>query len=337
MNNKMKTALLALLAATTLLAGCSSDDTSAETTTDNTTTTATYPTDTIQMLVPYAAGGDTDLNARILAMYAQEELGEAIVVVNMEGGGGSTAAYEMMGKDPDGYNCLFWHSSILLNDLMGISDFTYEDMEIACITTVSDVGVWVVNADSPYYTVQDIVDQLKAEPRSLSYATAIGNYSHLQALIFEESAGVELKKVDNGGTSDNIASLLGGLLDIVPIEYGLCADYIESGDFRVIGAVTEERSELIPEVPTFLEQGYDMTNGFEKFYFIAFPEGTPDDVIDTFNDAALTVMQNEDALAGFGDLMFTEKFMTGDEATAFIAEKDAIYKEYQELMLNDEF
>ena len=331
---KLLTMMLATTMIFALLTGCAGDDTKTD---EGTDTGKSYPNKTIQITVPYKAGGDTDMNARVLAKYLQEEFDQPVVIVNMEGGGGSVAARDMMDKPADGYSSLFWHSSILINDLIGISDFTYEDMKIAAIPNVSDVGVWVVSGDSPYETVEDIVTQLKADPNSLGYATAVGNYSHLQALVFEDVAGVELKKVDLGGTSNNIASLLGGQVDIVPIEYGLAKDYIESGDFRVIGSVTETRSELIPEIPTFLEQGYDMTNGFEKFYFVAFPKETPDDIIATFNEAVVKVMANEEAAVEFGKFMFTERTLIGQDAADYIAEKDEIYKKYQEVMLNDKF
>lgn len=296
-----------------------------------------YPEKTIQMIVPYKAGGDTDLNSRILAKHLQKPLGESVVVVNMEGGGGSVAARNVKDAEPDGYTVLFWHSSMLLNELKGITDFSYEAYEIAAIHVVSDVGVWVVNSKSSYNSIQDVVTELNNNPESITYASAVGNYSHLQAIAFEESTGTKLKKVDLGGTSNNIAALLGEQVDIVPIEYGLAKDYIASGDFKVLGAVMDTRSSLLPDVPTFSEEGIDMTKGFEKFYFVAFPKGTPQEIMDVFNAAVADVMDNEEAVAEFGNLMFAPKKLYGQDAVDLIKEKDEIYKTFKDKLLNDKF
>lgn len=295
---------------------------------------ANYPEKTIQMVVPYKPGGDTDANARILAKYLSEELGKPVVIVNVNGAGGSVAARKVKAANPDGYTVLFWHNVLLLDEITGVTDFSYDAYDVAGISSFSDVGVWLVNSKSKYQTLQDLIDEAKARPNEVKMAISVGSYVHFQALAVEEETGVEFNKVDCGGGADKTAALLAGRIDVTSLQYGVIKDYITSGKFRVLGAIAPKRSAFMPDVPTFKEQGVDIS--FEKFYFTAFPKGTPVEIRETFANAVRTVVtENQECREAYEKMTFVPGFLGSADAVEYIKTQDAYYQQFKEAMLKE--
>lgn len=251
-----------------------------------------YPKKPIEIVVPAGAGGDTDRNTRIVANYLSEELGEDLVITNVVGGGGSVGTGEVLQSDPDGYKAVAFHNSMIINSILDLADFSYEDFQLAG-TAVGDLGnSFIVNAESEITDLQTLVELAKEKPGEITIATETGGFTHLQLIAFQEVTGTELKVVDVGTAADKTKALLAGQIDIIPTQLGLVQSYIDSGDFKSLGVMSEERLENAPDVPTFIEEGVDIS--FDKLFFWAFPKDTPQEIIDKFSSALEAVANNSD-------------------------------------------
>lgn len=236
-----------------------------------------WPQKDITIVVPFNAGGDTDFHARLLAQYAAEKLGVNIVVENVAGANGSQGMMQVLDSDPDGYTALFFHDSMLTNQLVGTCDYNYTDLKLCAATIADNSYVLAVNSKSGYTSLQDVVDAAKAEPGKLLYASSVGGYSYYLGRKFETENGIDFNIVDAGGGTDRNAALLAGTIDTNCNPYGVMKSYFDSGDFTAVACLAEERNPLFPDVPTAKEQGYDWVA--ERHYFLSFPADTDDAIV----------------------------------------------------------
>lgn len=251
-----------------------------------------WPTRPIQVIVPAGAGGDTDFNARTMARFFEKITGKPMVVTNVNGGGGTIAMSQVQNAAPDGNTIFFGHTGMLIvNEVSGLTGDKFDaKFDIACIPAVDKSVVLVAGKKSGFKNVQDVVTKAKAAPNTVIYGTELGGYSHLQGLIFQKQAGIQLKFVDVGSASDKITSLLGGRISLSSISYGPVKDYQTTGDMAMVGQYSKTRNPLLGDIKTFNEQG--MKFEMEKPYIIAFPKGTNPAIIKKMSDVAEQVTKN---------------------------------------------
>ncbi|MFD1849579.1 tripartite tricarboxylate transporter substrate binding protein [Oceanobacillus bengalensis] len=320
------TVLAFLLSLAVLLVAC--NDSGASSDGGNESDSSDYPNKPIQVVVPAGAGGDTDRNTRIATKYLSEELDTDVVVSNVGGAGGSVGAKQVLDSAADGYTVLAFHNSMIINDLLELADFNYEDYQLAG-TSVLDLGnAFIVSADSEYTDLQSLIDAAKERPGEINIATETGAFTHLQLLAFQEATGTEFNLVDVGAAAEKNTALLGGQIDIIPTQLGLVQEYIESGDFRAVGIMADERLEGAPDVPTFAEQGVDIT--FDKFFFWAFPKDTPQEIVDQFTAALENVTNNADFQAELEPLLVEPLYMSPEELQAHFETLTTEYKTLHE-------
>ena len=228
-----------------------------------------WPTKTIEIVVPGGAGGDTDLCTRMLAEKLQDELGQPIIITNIGGSGGSIGARDVVEAEPNGYKLLMFHPGLLLTEISGVADFGFKDFDMAANVFMDETLVWVTNQASEFNDMKELVEY--AKEHKVQYATDFGGHTHAVALMVQDAAGVEFNIIDAGGSSDRVAALLGNQIDLIATSYGMIKDYVESGDFKVLGVAADERNAVCPDVPTFIEQGIDVTA--PKNYFLSWPKG----------------------------------------------------------------
>ncbi len=330
--------MLSVLFIAAIVVGCSDDEGASEANTEgevqnsesddsdgNEDEAVNYPTEPITVVVPAGAGGDTDINARILGKYLEEELGQPVVVSNVAGAGGTVGSTEVLDDEADGHTVLFFHNSLLLNHILGLADFSYNDFKLAGIALLDHGNTFMVNAETGFEDLEDMVDYARANPGEVSIATEVGGFTHLQLLALEEDQGIELNIVDVGGAADKLAALLGGQIDINPTALGLVREYVESGDLRSLGIMAEDRIDLMPDVQTFTEQGVDSV--FEKFFFYGFNPDTPDEFVEIFSQAVENVVNNEEYRAEAEEYLVSPTFMDPEEAFEYIKETEEYYKE----------
>ena len=247
--------------------------------------------------------------------YMEKELGVSLVIVNQPGGSGGIAAASMMDAAADGYTLMYFHNTMMTANLTGAVDYVATDVMKAMDVTMRDYpGAICVRSDSKYETLQDLVDDIKANPETVRIGVETGGGSYLQAKMFEDSVGGQLKYLDYGSDSERITGLLGGKLDMIFLGVGGAASYVESGDFRMLGVYGEERNPLAPDVETCTEQGLDFVWGGQIMGFWG-QKDLPDDIVNKFNGALEKVLENPEVTEKLDALSFRATYEDCEKAT----------------------
>lgn len=291
-----------------------------------------WPTRAVQVVVPANAGGDTDFNARMMAKYFTEVTGKPMVVTNMAGGGGTLAAEHVKGSRNDGNTILFTHTGqLVVNEVAGLSEDSFDAFDIACIAGVDKAAVFVAGQSSKLKTLNDLIERAKAKPNTITYGTEMGSYSHVQALMFEDLAGVKLRMVDSGTVSEKVVALLGGRIDLAAISYGSVQDYVTSDAMYAIAQPNDERNPLIDKVPTFKEQGVDFV--MDKPYVVAFPKGTDPAIVAKMADVMKQISENA-SYAKELETTFKQPvtYYGTDEAVAILTETRENFMRYKDAL-----
>lgn len=211
-----------------------------------------YPKKTITMIVPYGAGGTTDISGRQLAMQLEKHLGKSITVINQGGASGSIGARTVLDAKSDGYTVLFTAESLGTQRVMGLSEMSYDDFT-PIMVAVNDPKVIVVHKDSPYQTLQDLVNDIKSRPGKVKMSyTGPGGSGHVQALIYNKM-GLDMALTAYPGGADCIVAVLGRQVEFTNSNYSTVTGYLESGDLKLLGISALQRLEAHPEVPTLDE------------------------------------------------------------------------------------
>ncbi len=221
-----------------------------------------YPAAPIKMIVAYAAGGGTDIIARTLALSVQKHLGSnaTIVVLNRPGAGGGIGFTELTNAQPDGYTIGFINTpNVLTIPIERKSNFHWQNFDLLG-NVVDDPGNFSVHADTPIKNLAELVAYAKANPGKVTYGTTgIGSDDHLAALMFERAAGVKLTHVPFKGAAEVHQSIASKQVMVAAMNIGEALQYQKGGTpLRHLGQMSETRSTLAPNVPTFKEQGFNV-------------------------------------------------------------------------------
>ena len=288
-----------------------------------------WPTKTVTINIPYAAGGDTDIYARLTAKFLSEKFGKPFIIVNMTGGSGIVSAKYVMSQKPDGYNALFNHTASLVQEVTGLADFSYT-YDFANVGTVASDETYtlVVRKDSGWKTLKDMIAYAKANPGKVSYSQVFGSATHMVSVQMEQSMGIQMNKIDVGSSAaDRTAAFMGKQVDLLVANYINIKDYIANGDFVALGICAAKRNPSIPNVPTFIEQGYQVVN--RKLYEVKLPKGTDPAIVEKFS-AALKEITAKPEFKSELTKFFAEPFYRNPEQTG--REDQADIKEIRELM-----
>lgn len=310
MKKMLSLALALAMSCTMLLTGCGSKEEPVPApgpapedsqTADPAPTDIAWPEGTVNVTLPYAAGGDTDTYCRALFQRVGDKLGQTFVVTNLTGGSGIVAAMDVMAKKPDGYTILFNHTGAsLVQEATDTVDFSYtEDFANCCTVAIDQTYALVaVSKDGGYKqysygweNLEDMLDYAKANPGKVRYSTVFGSTTQYVGMMLERNAGVTFDNIDVGTSSgDRMAALLGGQVDIVAINYMNVKDYIENGDLICMGIMAEDRVAGI-DFPTFVEQGYpDVVTA--KKYEVKFPKGTDQAIVDKLSATCKEIVES---------------------------------------------
>jgi tripartite-type tricarboxylate transporter receptor subunit TctC len=246
---------------------------------------ADYPTHPIKLIVPFAPGGSTDSQARIVAEYLGRELGQQIVVVNVGGAGGTIGLNQVAKAAPDGYTLVTATPSLAINPFIQ-KDISYDpikDFEPIALLATSPI-VLVVPKDSKIKSVKDVIDMAKAKPGEVKYGSAgIGSATHLSSALFAAMAHINLVHVPYRGAGPAILDLLAGRLDLQFENAPSILGQMRSGTLIGVAVGTSKRSTMFPELPTIGETvpGYEAASWFG----LLAPAETPHVVVDKINAA----------------------------------------------------
>lgn len=313
-------AIIAVLAL--MIAGCSTGSTQEAPNAQQTaqeSSSVDYPNKPVTLIVPYGAGGGTDVTARLLAEPLEKALGQPVVVQNIEGGGGWTGWGTLAHAPKDGYtigyvnipNVFAGYLDPQMNREENIDSFTM------LINHVTDPGVIAVRADSEFKTMQDIIDYAKANPGKLSVtAHGYGGDDYLGIKQIEQETGVEFNIIHNNSTAESKSQVLGGHVDVLVANVSEVVGMVANNEIRVLGVAYDVRSEFLPDVPTLKEQGINAVHFAARG--MACPAGTPEEIVQILIKALEEAIANPDYLPKYQEMGLSLEPKKGQEYTEFI-------------------
>ena len=254
-----------------------------------------WPTKSIQLVVPFAAGGPTDTIARLIAVPMGQALGQTVVVENVPGAGGTIASTKVARAAPDGYTIYIHHMGMATANAL-YDKLPYDPMtSFDYIGQVADVPMVLLGKkDLPANNFKELEAYIKANGSKVTMANAgPGAVSQLCGLLFQSRLGVKLTNIPYKGTGPALTDLLGGQVDLLCDQTTQTIPYIKDGRVKAFGTTTMKRLPAIPNVPTLNEQGL---KGFEVkvWHGVYAPKGTPQPVLDKINAALKKALNTPD-------------------------------------------
>ena len=247
-----------------------------------------YPTKPINLIVPYGAGGSADSRSRQIAQKMSVILKQPIVVDNKPGAGGNIGTEAIVRAAPDGYTIGMGNFAPMAVNKTLFANLRYDPETDLTPIILIEKGplVLVVNPNSPFKTVQDIVAAAKAKPGVLTFSSGgIGGSHQLSAELFEQNAGIQMIHVPYKSGSAALTDLMGGNVDLMFDQMYSAVPSIKADKIRPLAITSKKRSPLLPNVPSFTELGYPKVEVLNWQGLIA-PKGTPKAIIDKLNAAA---------------------------------------------------
>ncbi|MEP7069285.1 MAG: tripartite tricarboxylate transporter substrate binding protein [Usitatibacter sp.] len=285
-------------------------------------TAQAWPTKPVKIVVPFNAGGATDVVARLLAQKLSEAWGQSVVVENRGGAGGNIGADAVAKAPSDGYTLLMASGSIVT-----ANPYMYKSMpfdaarDLVPITNVATgPQVIAVANDVPARDLRELIAYAKANPKKVNFGSAgIGTQTHLAAENFAYAAGVDLTHVPYKGESAAITDLMGGQIQMVVTNFGAAVPFIRDGKIRALAVTSRERNPQLPEVPAAAE----VLQGFENagWFGLLAPAGTPREVIDKVQRDSAKILLSEDFRARLAQQGMVPVANTPGEFAAAIREE----------------
>jgi tripartite-type tricarboxylate transporter receptor subunit TctC len=284
---------------------------------------AQYPDRPIKMIVPWAAGGDTDNIFRPFAPLMQKHIGQPVVIANVGGASGTKGAKEAKDSPPDGYSLYAVHDYIHLTYYTGVADVQYRDFEPVCMIS-STASVLTASPKTPWKTWQELLADAKARPGQITVGATLGSTSHFFPAMIEKAAGIKFKYVSYEGLAPRMNAILGGHIDLTDANMTQKGK-VEAGQLKFLAIATEQRSPEMPSIPTLKELGvnvvYDVNRG------ILAPKGTPAPVIAKL-ETSCAAAAKDPAFAASMKLQATDvRYMDRKTYSDWLVKSDQMNKE----------
>ncbi len=276
---------------------------------------AEIPCGTAKLIVPWGAGGGTDVIFRILVESANKQGAKPqIQVVNMGGQGGNKGAKEAVKAKPDGCTLFAIHQSALSSFLTGRVDFTWDAFEPVALMTRTPT-IYGANVNVPFSDVKGLVDYAKAHPGEVLAGGTLGSTSHFAMLLLEDAAGVQFKHISYDGTRERMTALLANNIQIGEINLASAKKYIQTNELKALGITTPERNPDVPGLMTMKEQGYDLVMGTDRGVML--PKGASKEVVDHYVAIFTKVANDPDVQAQMAAKGSSMPFIAGDDYRAY--------------------
>ncbi|HXF53404.1 MAG TPA: tripartite tricarboxylate transporter substrate binding protein [Hyphomicrobiaceae bacterium] len=235
------------------------------------------PCSTAKFIIPWAAGGDTDIIMRGIAEAANKAGAKPqLQVINIAGQGGTKGAKDVKDAAPDGCTLLALHDSAITSYLTGRADFTWDAFEpVALIAhTPAIIGV---SKQAPFNSLKELIEIAKKAPGTINTGATLGSTSHFFFILLEDKANIRLKYVPYEGTRERMTALLANNIQLGELNIIAAKQYLKEGSLRSFGIATEKRDPAIPDLPTLKEQGVDLQYAVNRG--VVLPKGTKPEVI----------------------------------------------------------
>ena len=281
---------------------------------------ADYPDHAIKMIVPFAAGGGTDVVARIIAQNLNSKLGQPVVVENQPGASGGIGTRAVMKAPPDGYTLLMASTGAL----MAVSGSADADGPFDVNKVLSPIAVaaappylLVVSPALPVNSTADLILYAKQKPEGLTFGSSgVGAASHLSGLLFASATGTKMLHIPYKGTGPAVTDLLGGRIDMMFAPGPVVQQFVQSGQLKALGVTDTRRSKFYPDVPTVADgvPGYESVGWFG----LLAPPNTPPAIIRQLNEVIVAAMQTQEFRDHLATLGAEPKPQTPEEFGRYI-------------------
>ncbi len=275
-----------------------------------------YPRRPIELVVPFSQGGGSDIFARIIKKAIDDEglLPQPLTIINRDGAGATTGSRYVKNERPDGYTLMVLHDAIMTARCAGIVDYGPE--AFVPVAATGELGmVLAVSQDSPYASLDDLVRHAATAPRMVRFGANLGALSHFAGMQLEQAATerglgtVEFVYPQVGGGAERFSDLLGGHIDLTAFSIEEFTRFAPAG-LKGIAYLGRQRHPAAVDVPTAIEQGYDIINT-NTFYWW-FPQGTPADRVDVIRTALQRAMDTDYVRTKLAEIQCEPVFVTGD-------------------------
>jgi tripartite-type tricarboxylate transporter receptor subunit TctC len=257
---------------------------------------AEYPDHAIKMIVPFAAGGGTDVIARIIAQNLNAKWGQPVVVENQPGASGALGTRAVMNATPDGYTLLMASTGAL----MAVSAAAGNDgpFDVNKYLTPIVIGaappyLLVASPTLPIKTTAELIKYAKEKPEGLTFGSSgVGAASHLSGLLFASETSIKMLHIPYKGTGPAVTDLLGNRIDVMFAPGPVVAQFVQSGQLKALGVTDTQRSKFYPDVPTVA----DAVAGYESvgWFGLLAPPRTPPDIVRKLNEVIVAAMQTQE-------------------------------------------
>jgi len=303
-------AVFGVLATATLMSGAQAAD---------------YPTKPIELIVPYAAGGGTDLVARAYADATKKHLPQAMGVVNKTGGGGAVGLTEIMAARADGYKIGMGTVEITLLPHMGVARFSVDDFTPIARLNAEPSAI-TVKADAPWKTIEEFLADAKANPGKVRIGNSgTGAIWHLAAEALQNKTGLTFNHIPFDGANPAVTSLLGGHIEAVSVSPAEVSSQVAGGQLRMLAVMADERSKAFPDVPTLKEKGIDLS--VATWRGIVVPKKTPAPVVETLRKASKAAAEEPAFREQLAKMNLTWAYADGPEFGAAMQKDNAFFKD----------
>ncbi len=282
-----------------------------------------YPAKSISFIVPYPAGGRTDITARAVGHFLHEELGQTVVVVNKPGASGVLGAKDVAAATPDGYTLGFFSTGFLTTQYTVPTPTSVKEYELVALINFDPAAVATYAANG-WKSLRELVDHARKNPGTLRVGINAGSSAHIFAAAFVAKAGLEVLYVPFRGGGERTPALAGGHIDA---DFDIVAPMkplVDAGKLKVLGVASDRRSELYKDIPTMREQGVDLV--ISSWHGIFAPRGTPANVVTSLNAALEKVARNPKFTEQMAALGLGVRYMNSREFSQFFADQDALFK-----------
>lgn len=282
-----------------------------------------FPTKEVQIIVPWAAGGATDLIFRALATTTANYLGKAVVVVNRPGGGGAVGYTEAANAAPDGYTLVSAITPLAILPHQVKTTFTFNSFD-PVINVCTDPSMFLTRPDAPWKDLKEFVAYAKRHPNMVTVGNSgAGGGVHLVALAFEKAAGVQFNHIPFPGGGPSVTALMGGHINAVCVSPPEGIPQVQAGKLKIIALFADKRLALFPDVPTVKEQGIDFAMGMWRG--LAAPKGTPPDVRKKLHDAFAKGMEDPAFKKSAADMAVTIRYLGPEDFGKLMASDHGFY------------
>jgi len=286
---------------------------------------AEYPRKPINVLIGFAPGGGSDVMLSMVRPLLEKNLKTTLVPVYKPGAGSDIALTELATSKPDGYTTVISCTpQVPINPVVRQTQYKISDLVLAA-NVVTDPGIFVVRAESPYKTVADFAKAAKEQPGKLSVGVSSAPGDDWFAIrMFEEVAKVELNIVTFSGDGPSWQAALAGHTEGSFNNLSIVYSQVKAGKLRALALMADKRTPFLPDVPTFKELGYNFTSGSSRGF--SFPKDTPKAIVTTFANAVKQVMDSAEFKANADKTAFPSDYQSPEEYTTYIKKLDSIYR-----------